>query len=155
MASQADIPMRKRYTARRFTARGTKISRAVFRALYDVPIGRYTTRTAVHTGIVSGLYTYSLFYPHGHRARTHSLTNTYPHPRPFHDVESEAHHACRGRGPAFRFGDTHECRSAHAICGDGYGTLRRERHGGSCARGRYRSVRVPEKASFATTCGND
>jgi hypothetical protein len=34
-------------------------------------------------------------------SRTHTLAKTYPHPRPYHDVEPWVHHACRGSGIFF------------------------------------------------------
>jgi hypothetical protein len=80
MGTKADIPIRKKYTARRNTARPVhgsrdKKTRAVFLALSGIPIrpepcssrflvfqlGRYTARTAVHTGFVSALLFYGLF----------------------------------------------------------------------------------------------
>jgi hypothetical protein len=87
-----------------------------------------------------------------HRARTHPLTHTYPHPRLFHDVDSEAHHACRGRGLAFRLSGTRKYRSASARCGYGYGPLRRELFEGTCDRGGYRIVLVLDKVTFAPAC---
>jgi hypothetical protein len=117
-------------------ARGTKISRAVLHVLSGIP------KRLVQLGqlYIRALYrAYTAFSAQLSRPHTLSLTITYPHPpRPFHDAQSKAHsYACRGRGPAFRFGDIRECRSTHAICGDGYGPLRRELYVGSCARGRY------------------
>jgi hypothetical protein len=110
---------------------GTRLAgqktRAVFLALSGIPI------RPVHGSDHS---TYELCikliilrpFLRSHRASTHSLTNTLPHPLPFYDAGSEAHHACIGRGLDFRLGGTRESRSARARCGDGYGPLRRERN---------------------------
>jgi len=111
----------------RYTARGTKKTRAVFLALSDIHIRPVHGSDRSTYGLCIGLIILRPFL-RSHRASTHSLTNTLPHPRPFHDAGSEAHHACMGRGLDFRLGGTRECRSARARCGDGYGPLRRERN---------------------------
>jgi hypothetical protein len=105
----------------------TKTSRAVFRALFGIPIRHVHGSDRSTYGLYIGLIILRPFL-RSHCARTHFLTNTYPHPRPFYDDESEAYHACMGRGFAFRLGGTCECHSARARCGDGYGTLCRERN---------------------------
>jgi hypothetical protein len=81
-----------------------------------------------HIRALHRAYFPTAFLAQSSRPHTLSLTNTYLHPRPFHDAESEAYHACMGRSPAFRLGGTRECCSARAICADGYGPLRKDRN---------------------------
>jgi hypothetical protein len=72
-------PSRLTYCSARFIFRCSKIQ------------GRCTARAAVHTGFVLGFQ--GRFCAAIVRARTHTLTHTYPQPRPYHDAELEAHHA--------------------------------------------------------------
>jgi hypothetical protein len=99
----------------------------VFLALSGIPVRPVHGSDRGTYGLCIGLIILRPFLC-SHRASTHSLTDSYPHPRQFHDAGSEAHHVCMGRGLAFRLGGTRECCSARARCGDGYGPLRRERN---------------------------